>query len=650
MKRKTTRILAMVLSVVLLVSVLGVGAFAEGKNVKHYNNYLILGDSNAAGYGLLKGDDYFGYIRPQGLMVQGLYGTLVSQETGANVYNYARCGFRTEDILRLLDKNYQYDQFSNTSIGYMGGTSAQEFAELQDSVHADIAKADLITLNVGANDMFTQGMMYASYVMDDANLKIGDVTGYQIRSQLVSLLTGQSEGDLYNAVYTFFGYAYMAGVLPEVISAFLYGFGKGIMNFSSHWDQIIKQIREINPNCELVAIGLMNPFHRCKLTGASLVEIGPLTDGNTMIANNYIQNESPYRDQYTYCDVTGACDYVFMPRALVEADFVNELMLNVHPTLEGHRYYADRIEECISQGSTDTAVTWADHNVYLNATGAGTAVTNVNTAKVNEDTAITVTPNEGNHCSSIQVRDAGGNPVTVKKAINTTYYFKMPDSDVSVNVSFAPGEGEPDLSQGSGGNGGGHSSWEQGCPSAVFSDMTPDSWYHGPVDYVLNKHIMTGTSATTFEPNSNLTRAMVCTILYAMEGKPAVLTSAGFRDVSAGDWFVNPVNWAAANNVVAGMGDGTFAPNANVTREQLATILRSYAVYKGKDVTPNGSLNGFADVADISFWATENITWAVGAGIITGKPGNLVDPKGTATRAEAATMFKQFCTNVLGQA
>ena len=148
MKRKTTRILAMVLSVVLLVSVLGVGAFAEGKNVKHYNNYLILGDSNAAGYGLLKGDDYFGYIRPQGLMVQGLYGTLVSQETGANVYNYARCGFRTEDILRLLDKNYQYDQFSNTSIGYMGGTSAQEFAELQDSVHADIAKADLITLNI----------------------------------------------------------------------------------------------------------------------------------------------------------------------------------------------------------------------------------------------------------------------------------------------------------------------------------------------------------------------------------------------------------------------------------------------------------------------------------------------------------------------
>ena len=328
MKRKTTRILAMVLSVVLLVSVLGVGAFAEGKNVKHYNNYLILGDSNAAGYGLLKGDDYFGYIRPQGLMVQGLYGTLVSQETGANVYNYARCGFRTEDILRLLDKNYQYDQFSNTSIGYMGGTSAQEFAELQDSVHADIAKADLITLNVGANDMFTQGMMYASYVI-----------------------------------------AYMAGVLPEVISAFLYGFGKGIMNFSSHWDQIIKQIREINPNCELVAIGLMNPFHRCKLTGASLVEIGPLTDGNTMIANNYIQNESPYKDQYTYCDVTGACDYVFMPRALVEADFVNELMLNVHPTLGGHRYYADRIEECISQGSTDTAVTWADHNVYLNATG-----------------------------------------------------------------------------------------------------------------------------------------------------------------------------------------------------------------------------------------------------------------------------------------
>lgn len=648
--RKMKRILATVLSVVLLISVLGVGALAEGRNVKHFNNYVMLGDSNAAGYAILEGDDYYGYIRPQGLMIQGLYGTLLSQETGANVYNYARCGFRTEDILRLLDKNYQYDAFSNTSIGYMGGTSAAEFAQLQDTVHDDIAKADLITLNVGANDMFTQGMMYASYVLDDANLDLGGVTGYEIRTQLVSLLTGQTEGDLYNAIYTFFGYAYMAGVLPEVITAFLYGFGKGILEFSSHWDQIVKIIRDINPNATLVAIGLMNPFKRCKLTSLSLLEIGPLTDGNTLIANNYIQNESPYRDQYIYCDVTGACDYVFMPRALVEADFVNDLMKNVHPTLEGHRYYADCIEACLGEADPGTSpITWTDHNVYLNTTGNGTAVTNVTTEKVNEDTAITVTPNEGNYCSSISVADAGGNPVTVKKAINNTYTFKAPDSDVSVNVAFAPGSGEPALSQGSGGSGG-YSSWEQGCPSAVFSDMTPDSWYHSSVDYVLNRHIMTGTSDTTFAPNANLTRAMVCTILYAMEGKPANLTSAGFSDVKAGDWFVNPVNWAAANGVVAGMGDGTFAPNADVTREQLATILRSYAAFKGKDTTPHGDLSAFTDTGDISSWATENIAWAVGAGIISGRPGGTIAPKGTATRAEAATMFKQFCTNVLGQA
>lgn len=643
------RTLALILSLVLMISVLGVGAFAEGRNVKHFNNYLILGDSNAAGYGLLQGDDYYGYIRPQGLMIQGLYGTLVSQETGAKVYNYARCGFRTEDIIRLLDKNYAYDSFSNTSIGYMGGTSAEEFAGLQDTVHQDIAKADLITLNVGANDMFTQGMMHASYVLDDANLEIGGVTGYEIRTQLVSLLTGQTEGDVFNAVYTFFGYAYMAGVLPAVLAAFGYGFAKGIATFSSHWDTIVSTIREINPDCTLVAIGLMNPFKRCKLTGASVIEIGPLTDGNTNFANNYIQNECPYRDQYIYCDVTGACDYVFMPRALVEADFVNDLMLNVHPTLEGHRYYADCIEACLGEADAGTTpVTWTDHNVYLNSTGSGTAATNVNTAKVNEDTAITVTANEGCYCSSISVTDAYGNPITVKKAINTTYVFTMPDSDVRVDVTFAPGAGEPQLSQGTGGGGGG-SSWEQGCPSAKYIDMSPDSWYHSSVDYVLNHHIMTGTSSETFEPTSNLTRAMVCTILYAMEGKPVSLSSAGFSDVSAGDWFVDPVNWAASNGVVAGMGDGSFAPNANVTREQLATMLRSYANYKSKDVTSNGDLSGFADAGNISSWAYENVAWAVGAGLISGKPGGLIDPMGTATRAEAATMFHRFCVNVLGQ-
>ena len=216
----------------------------------------------------------------------------------------------------------------------------------------------------------------------------------------------------------------------------------------------------------------------------------------------------------------------------------------------------------------------------------------------------------------------------------------LPDSpvpyDPSVTPTPAPSGDE------------GYPAVHDNCPSVKYTDLNTTMWYHEPVDYVLNKGIMTGYTDTTWEPFANITRAQVATILYAMEGKPEVTTSAGFTDVAADAWYVNPVNWAASTGVVAGMGDGTFSPNTNVTREQLATMLRSYAEYKGKNVTATGDVSKFADAATISGWATEPVSWAVGAGLINGRDGNLIAPQGTATRAEAATMLWKFSTGVMG--
>jgi len=188
---------------------------------------------------------------------------------------------------------------------------------------------------------------------------------------------------------------------------------------------------------------------------------------------------------------------------------------------------------------------------------------------------------------------------------------------------------------------------EANCPSAKFTDVDTSAWYHQSVDYALNKGIMAGMSDTTFEPNSNVTRAQVATMIYALEGRPAVTSIPSFSDVSDSAWYADPVNWCAANGIVAGMGDGSFQPNADVTREQLATMLRSYASYKGKDVSASGDLSTFADADTVSTWATENVAWAVGNGIISGRTGNLIAPKDTATRAETATMFMQFDKKVL---
>jgi len=191
------------------------------------------------------------------------------------------------------------------------------------------------------------------------------------------------------------------------------------------------------------------------------------------------------------------------------------------------------------------------------------------------------------------------------------------------------------------------SSVETDCPSAKYTDLDTSAWYHEPVDYVLKNGIMTGMSDTTFAPNENVTRAQIVTMLYALDGKPEITGASSFADVSEDAWYAAPVKWAAASGVVAGMGDGTFAPDADVTREQLVTMLRSYANYKAKNTDAQADLTGYSDAGEISSWATENVSWAVAEGLISGRPGNLIAPKDTATRAETATMFRSFCRNVL---
>lgn len=185
------------------------------------------------------------------------------------------------------------------------------------------------------------------------------------------------------------------------------------------------------------------------------------------------------------------------------------------------------------------------------------------------------------------------------------------------------------------------------CPLAKFVDLIPTSWYHEPIDYVLKRGIMDGMTDNMFGPEVTLTRAMVVTMLYAMDGKPSISNLSPFNDVAATDWFVNPVVWAADNGVVSGYDDGSFRPTNPVTREELATMLRSYAQYRNKDTSASGDLSAFVDQSTVSGWAAESVSWAVGHGIINGRSGNRIAPKGTATRAEAATMFTRLCQNVL---
>lgn len=179
-------------------------------------------------------------------------------------------------------------------------------------------------------------------------------------------------------------------------------------------------------------------------------------------------------------------------------------------------------------------------------------------------------------------------------------------------------------------------------PGLPFTDVPDGIWYEEAVRFVYDNGIMQGTAEGRFTPYGVTTRGTIVTMLYRLEGEPAV-TGSDFADVADGQFYSNAVAWASANGIVSGYGNGSFGPSDNVTREQMAVILHNYAVFKGYDVSASGDLSVFTDSGAISSWAQESMAWAVGSGLMSGKGSGVLDPSGTATRAELAQMFMNFC-------
>ena len=179
-------------------------------------------------------------------------------------------------------------------------------------------------------------------------------------------------------------------------------------------------------------------------------------------------------------------------------------------------------------------------------------------------------------------------------------------------------------------------------PSALpFTDVHENDWFYDVVRYVYEQGLMTGTSVTEFSPNLTTTRGMIVSILNRLEDGPTA-EAAGFTDVAAGDWYADAVNWAASEGIVAGYEDQTFRPNDPITREQLAAMLMNYAAWKGEDVSARADLSSYNDAASVSSWAVETVQWAVAEGLISGMPGNLLEPQGSATRAQVAAILQRF--------
>lgn len=262
-----------------------------------------------------------------------------------------------------------------------------------------------------------------------------------------------------------------------------------------------------------------------------------------------------------------------------------------------------------SGGSSSGKTTYKVTTSAVNNGGVNASPSN---AEKGATITLTLSPDKGYKLDKLTVTDGSGKSVSTVKKSDTVYTFTMPASAVTVGVSYAKADETPS--------------------KTTFNDVSANDWFASAVDYVTGKGMMNGTAANTFSPKANTTRGMLMTVLARHAGE----------DTTGGSvWYEKGMNWAKANSV----SDGTN-PQVNITREQLAAMLYRYAQNKKYDVSGAKSLDGYTDAQSVSSYAVPALQWANAAGVVTGKSGSKLDPKGYATRAEVAAMLMRFCENV----
>ncbi len=300
-------------------------------------------------------------------------------------------------------------------------------------------------------------------------------------------------------------------------------------------------------------------------------------------------------------------------------------------SVEGKTYDAAE-EVSITANTTFTAV-WnyippanPNYKITIGDMENGTVTANPTAAKAGATVTLTPVPDEGYALSTLTVTDRFGDAVRVTEQADGTYTFPMPNGQVTVTATFVQVE-EP-------------------APTEPFVDVNEGDWFYDAVVYAYQNELMDGVGGNRFAPNSETTRAQLVTILYRLEGQPAVSGDLPFTDVEAGIWYTDAILWAAQNNIVNGVSDTEFAPGDDLTRQQLVTILYRYAETKGYDVSASADLAGYPDAGQVQTYAQPAMAWAVAENIIRGMEDGTLKPAGNASRAQIATILMRFCEDV----
>ena len=547
MKRILKKSLCLALALLMFVSVLGIGAFAETKKAS-YDNYLVLGDSIASGYGL---PSYEAKVNPRnGLYIceevvhDGSYGQIVGDTIGAYTESRAHSGWRAIDYLRMMgysvgedpnvgagkeirDPNFFVDAMAWLS--YENGYSNKDLGlKIKDSgarVNKSIKNADLITLNLGCNDIFSYAQAVAMYTVSN---RLGWSSIYNPGSAattVAGITKTLSTGDI-----------------KELVSTYVAALEAGAKMYEQYMPQLVSAIKQQNPNATILLIGLANPVNvnipvDFKAYGLDLYSH---FDYYSCRENEFMKDLCQ-KNGCIFVDVADTDNY-----GIKYFDFGSVLNLDmlgievsgikmVHPSPEGHKYIARKILEVL-----------------------------------------------------------------------------------------------PEYEKGNGG------ATNKGLP---FTDVPKDAWYYNELSYCYTKGITAGTTATTFSPNSTVTRAQLATFLYRMAGQPKVTgKTEPFTDVADSFWAHDAIVWAYNAGVVKGVSSTSFQPNSPVTRGQAVTML---CRYNGASVSST-SYKNFKDASSIPTDFCGAVSWAVDNGVVQGYKDGCFHSNYALTRAQMVVILARY--------
>lgn len=532
MKQTGKKLLALVLAAVMVFA-LGVTAFAAtADNVQQYGTYVCLGDSIAAGFGDYAPTTYC-FER-----VPAAYHSIVADAVGAELIPMAHVGTRTEELRWLLEDDFEGDEVCMSFNGmnyYDGWLSARESADepnpgysdavynalkdyygpgaLQQYYRDQVQKADLITLEVGENDI----ILYAA-------LQTMTVLSEETESPYVAKmkeLMGQPE-NYGQALNILFQTANTVHKLGSVVQTLLEKMNHGYQHFFQNWEPLIQDLHRLSPDATVVVVGLYNPMNETKLLEGDLLTVGKLVDALVVGANAFMaQNAS--RLNYRFADVMGT-DLLEVP-PLTDSGYISRILTACHPSEEGHKQIAEKIlsvlptEQPMSFFDVPKGAWFYDGVYYAWANGLMNGMT--------EHLFV---------------------PVEIaSRAQIATVLYRM--------------AGSPDVSS----------------MTEPFADVADSFWAHDAIVWAYNSGVVNGMGDNLFAPLAPVSRAQFVTMLYRYAGSPDVTgESAPFIDAADAHWAHDAIVWAYSTGAVTGVTAHTFVPAGAVTRAQIAVILARY--------------------------------------------------------------------------